>query len=99
MPESGDLQVSGSKLPAKVDATDTRPVRVIGRTGILRSLAVFGPLAAEVIYGLTRKWLAESTIGQSTNMNANSGGRSTIATADARQSGRVAGIRRRHRRG
>ena len=98
MPESGNLQVSGSKLPAILDATGTR-TGISRRTAILRSMAVFGPLAVEVIYALTRKWLAEATIGQSTNMNANSGGRTAIATAQSRQSKRSAEIRQRCRCG
>lgn len=61
MAESKSSPEKGSKLPAIIPASKTTVIPVNEKNGIVRALAVFAPLVVEVIYGITRKWLAETT--------------------------------------
>jgi LPS O-antigen subunit length determinant protein (WzzB/FepE family) len=64
MPESRSLREKKSRFPKVVPAAKVPSTAVSKKTGILGALAVFAPLAVEVIYGLTRKWLAEIIISK-----------------------------------
>ena len=55
------LPEKGSRLPAVIPVSRSPSAAGNKRTGILGALAVFTPLAVEMVYGLTRKWLSETT--------------------------------------
>lgn len=94
MPELKSLPERESRIPAIVPASKTLSKTVNRRTGILEALAVFAPLAIEVIYGITRKWLA-GTVG-SNAVSKTSDKKETAKKLD-RQSHGVTGFRRRYR--
>jgi hypothetical protein len=54
MPESRSLQEKKNSLPTIVTASGTPSAR----NKVIGALAIFAPMAVEVIYGLTRKWLS-----------------------------------------
>jgi hypothetical protein len=93
MPESKNSPEKESRLPAVVPANRTSSKSAGKRGGIIGALAVFAPLAVEVIYGLTRKWLAETTtsgVSQTTHK------RMAEPKGDSQPPG-TAGFRRRYR--
>ena len=57
MPESRSLKEKKNDLPA-FEAT---PGTLSTRNRVIGALAIFAPLAVEVIYSLTRKWLSATT--------------------------------------
>ena len=64
MPESESSQAIQNKLPVPI--SDSRKLTPVGKKSkIIGALAVFAPLAVEVVYGLTRKWLGETSISDS----------------------------------
>lgn len=94
MPESRSLLEKESKLPAVVPAPRSPSTSANKRTGVLGALAVFAPLAVEVIYGLTRKWLAETTIDKPLSKTAD---KKEPVTKVVSQSSSPAGFRRRYK--
>ena len=62
MPELKILQGSENRLPVTLQAPDAGSTGANKQTKILRALVVFAPLATEVVYGLTGKWLAKTNI-------------------------------------
>ena len=66
MAELESLQGKESRLPAVVSGSKT-PSTLAGSTAVSRrsvitaALASLAPLAIEVIHGLTRKWLSDTT--------------------------------------
>ena len=94
MPESKNSQEKESRLPTVVPAARTPSTQVSKKTGIFSVLAIFAPLAVEVIYGFTRKWLAETTISRPVSQTTDK--RKTVSKVDSQSFG-TAGFRRRYR--
>ena len=92
MPESKSSPEKHSRLPAVVPDSQSKPDGK--KTGILGALAVFAPLAVEVIYGLTRKWLTETT--NSPTVIQTTDKKKTVPEVDSQPPG-AAGFRRRYR--
>ena len=76
MPESKNLPQKESRLPAVVPTSSTQASNAsstaVRRLGFMSALDALAPLAVEVIYGLTKKWLYETT-----NSGAGAGLRAT----------------------
>ena len=96
MLESRNSQRSNDKLPAVVPETANPEVSshhmpASGRALVLSTLSALAPLALEVIYGITRKWLSKSANGVVDNRIGKQPG------LTVRQSLQNSGRRRRYR--
>ena len=94
MPELRNSPEKESRLPAVVPASQTTSKSVSKRTGIMGALAIFAPLAVEVIYGLTRKWLSETTTDKTVGKTTD---KKEPVKKVVSQSSDPAGFRRRYR--
>jgi hypothetical protein len=93
MPGSGKLEEKVNRLPVAASAPEApaAPDSAIkrGGTGVVASL--FVPLAVEVVYSITRKWLAGAAAGRTAS------GVPDEKRATKAVNGRASGAGRRHR--
>ena len=102
MSESRSLPEKESRLPTVISAfstptTNTDSTTVSKRAGFISILAALTPLAVEVIYGLTRKWLYETTSSGAVSRTSANRDAVNSQPARVRRSTGVAGYRRRCR--